>query len=127
MQEESLAPRMHRTPDLGKSIVSAFADGKWHDIAVITKKYSAPQEDVRAVLENIRSHNTFNCKAEKKEFAKTFHYRIFPQERQVSTVELVEKLSEPLAMLKETGRGKYGHDVTPDCCLLDSQDSGASQ
>ena len=70
-------------------------------------------EDVKAVLQNIVAHNTFQCKAEKKPFARTFHYRIFPQERQVSTVELNEKLAEPLACLKEQGEAGMANMSPP--------------
>jgi hypothetical protein len=106
MEEEAAAPKVktHQGRDIGKAIAAHFSDGKWHDIQVIAKKLQTPIEDIRPVLETIRQHRTFNCSAEKKEVARTWHWRIFPLERQISTVEIAEKLAEPLKELAEQGR-----------------------
>jgi hypothetical protein len=101
---EMRVPRTRRNNDLGKQIIETYADGKWHDMVIVARRINAPVEDVRGVMENILVHKTFKCTAEKKEVAKTFHYRIFPQERQISTVELVEKLQPLLNVLEEQGR-----------------------
>jgi hypothetical protein len=105
MQEAALAPKPpNRSKELGRSIAARFADGKWHDVEKIAKQLEAPLEEVTAAVQNIVAHSTFQCTAQKRPFAKTYQYRIFPQERQVSTVEMVAKLQPLLDVLKEQGR-----------------------
>jgi hypothetical protein len=106
MEQDAAVPKIKNQQgrELGKNIAAHFADGKWHDIQVIAKKLQTSVDDVRPVLENIRQHRSFNCSADKKEVAKTWHWRIFPLERSISTVEIAEKLAEPLKVLAEQGR-----------------------
>jgi hypothetical protein len=105
MQEAALAPKpKNRSKEVGKAVVSNFADGKWHDIETIAKQVGESIEDIKPALQNIVEHKTFQCTAEKRPFAKTFQYRIFPQERQESTVEMIEKIQPLLDVLKLEGR-----------------------
>jgi transcriptional regulator with XRE-family HTH domain len=111
MQEDALAPRSrHRGPTLAKAVRDQFADGKWRALETIAELVSvdgqtgAPADEVQETLRNMVKGDTKFVTCEKKPVKNTHHYRLFPQERQVSTVELTEKLAEPLARLKEQGK-----------------------
>lgn len=104
MQKDAPTPKVRRAKDIGKCLAAKFADGKWRDIDVIAKQADVPVSDVKGILQNIIDHRSFSSTCEKKAVAKTFHYRIFPQERQISTVELTEKMQPLLDILKMEGR-----------------------
>jgi len=104
MQQEAESPKKpRRDKSTGRAIAAQFADGKWREAEVIAKLSGVPLDEVRGILQNMISCRTFDVTCERKPVARTHHYRIFPQDRQISTVELAEKLAEPLARLKEQG------------------------
>lgn len=105
IEEDAAIPKVKDKSgkELGKRIATRFADGKWHDIEVIAKLMGVPFEDAEAVLENIRHKKSFQRRAEKKEVKNTRHWRLFPLEKQVSTLELAERLADPLKNLAEQG------------------------
>jgi hypothetical protein len=104
LQDVPTTPKPKRSTELGKTIAATIADGKWRAIEAIAKQAGWPVDDVRPILDHMVSQGSYGCTGAKKPFAKTFQYRIFPQDRQVSTVELTEELAEPLARLTEQGR-----------------------
>jgi hypothetical protein len=102
LQSESvMAPRR---PPIGAKIKERFADGKWHNLDVITEKIGADRDHVRETLDAIAKNQTYNCRAEKKRVGTGFAYRLFKLDRAIPSSELLEKLSPIVKGLEEQGR-----------------------
>ena len=93
-----------KRPGIGKQIREYFADGKWHDLAVIADKIEADEAHVEATLDGMWKNGYYGCKAEKKQVGKSHAYRIFKQDRAVATSELLEKLAPIIKALEAEGK-----------------------
>lgn len=101
--------RLHRRPgpksDLGKRIVEHFADGKWHKQESFAPKLDAPDDDVAAVLENMRATGAYRCHCERKKVGASWSYRIFHHDgRLIALDALLQDLGPILERLKIEGR-----------------------
>jgi DNA-binding transcriptional regulator YhcF (GntR family) len=91
-------------PQLGQAIKKSFADGKWHAAETIIASVEGDPQDIKRALEQMRQRGSYHSKCESKKVGTATHYRIFPQEKMVSTIELAEKLKPIIAGMKEEGK-----------------------
>lgn len=89
---------------LGPEIMDKYADGKWHAADTIIANVEGETEDIEKTLHRMCKEGIYNSKAESKPVGKTTHYRIFKQDKTVSTTELTEKLGPIIKELKTEGR-----------------------
>jgi transcriptional regulator with XRE-family HTH domain len=93
-----------RREQIGEKIKKHFADGKWHPFDIIVAKTEAPPEHVQTTLDNMQRVGAYKVRCERKKVGTTFHYRIFSQEKAISTTELIEKLAPIVKELKIEGK-----------------------
>ena len=89
---------------LGKQIKAQFVDGKWRALEAIVTATGAPAKNVWSTLDRMRRWGTYKTKCERKKVGTEYHFRLSPEEKQVSVPELVEKLTPILKELKVQGR-----------------------
>ena len=95
-------------PLISPEIVKQFGDGKWHDVEAIARALDTDVEHVNGsmitmVKYGLKGANA-NAKAEKKDYGRSCRYRIFKQDKQISSSELLEKLSPIIKALQQEGR-----------------------
>jgi transcriptional regulator with XRE-family HTH domain len=101
MQDATVAAP--RRPGIGKSIKERYADGKWHNSAVIVSKIEGDEAHVRETLERMCRNQTYGVNAERKKVGTEIHYRLFKMDKTISSNELVEKLAPIIEGLEEQG------------------------
>ena len=101
--EDGPATRRRRSP-IGKPIVQKFADGKWHKPETVARTINHAEDHVATTLEQMRMCQTYGAKCERRHVGKGFEYRIYKQEKMISSSELVEKLTPIIKDLKAEGR-----------------------
>jgi hypothetical protein len=89
---------------LGKEIKAQFCDGKWHSFETIVTTTGAPAKNVWSTLDLMWRWGTYKTKCERKKVGAEYHFRLSPEEKQVSVHELVEKLTPILKELEVQGR-----------------------
>jgi hypothetical protein len=89
---------------LGKQIKAQFADGTWHSFEAIVTATGAPAKDVWSTLDRMWRWGTYKTKCERKKVGTEYHFRLSPEEKQISVHELIEKLTPILKELKVQGR-----------------------
>jgi len=90
---------------IGKDIIKEFADGKWHRLDTIIAKINADESQITETLRLMgRPGGTHGGKAERKQAGQSISYRIFRNERQISTTEIAEKLAPIIEHLKAEGK-----------------------
>lgn len=111
-----------RRPLIGHGIISEFADGKWHSLQTIIEAIAPddPQQ-VEATVERMRKVNSYGAKCEKKQVGTEFHYRIFHSEKQISALELIEKLRPIIQKLKIEGKKNMATMSPPSVAILAGQ------
>ena len=94
-----------RRPQIGTAIRERFADGKWHSPAEIAETLDAEPDHVLATLQSIADNETYRMRGERKRAPKgETHFRLFKQEKMISTAEIKEKLAPLIKGLKEEGK-----------------------
>lgn len=102
---EDVALRSQRRPKIGKELVAAFGDGKWHNPEKMASKLTVEVELVEATLTTMRAlRGTYGARAERKKVGRGFHYRIFKADKTVSASELAEKLTPIIEGLTVEGK-----------------------
>jgi hypothetical protein len=89
---------------LGKLIKAQFSDGKWHSFETIVTTTEAPAKNVWSTLDHMWRSGTHKTKCERKKVGTQYHFRLSPEEMQVSVQELIEKLTPILKELEVQGR-----------------------
>jgi hypothetical protein len=89
---------------LGKRIKAQFCDGKWHPFEMIVTRSGAPAKNVWSTLDHMWRHGTYKTKCERKKVGTEYHFRLSPEEKQISVHELIEKLTPILKELEIQGR-----------------------
>jgi predicted DNA-binding transcriptional regulator AlpA len=89
---------------LGKEIKAQFCDGKWHSFATIVSRTGAPAKNVWSTLDLMWRWGTYRTKCERKKVGTEYHFRLSPEEKQVSVHELIERLTPILKELEIQGR-----------------------
>ena len=84
---------------LGKQIKAQFCDGKWHRFETIVSRTGAPANNVWSTLDRMWRWGTYKTKCERKKVGTEHHYRLSPEEKQISVHELVERLTPILKEL----------------------------
>ena len=97
-------PATTRRSPIGKPIVQKFADGKWHKPETVARAINQAEDHVATTLERMRKNQTYGAKCERRHAGKGFEYRIYKQEKMISSSELVEKLTPIIKDLKAEGR-----------------------
>jgi transcriptional regulator with XRE-family HTH domain len=102
---EDLAVVKQRRPKIGKDLVAAFGDGKWHSPEKMAAKLGVDVDLVETTLVTMRAlRGTYGARSERKQYGKGFHYRIFKADKTVSSSELIEKLSPIIEGLLVEGK-----------------------
>ena len=91
MKEDTAVIRKRRKA-IGYAVVDKFADGKWHDPAVIAKKLDFDPQHVIDTLDRICKNKAFNARADHKRVGQAKYYRVFRQTRMISSDELTTEL-----------------------------------
>jgi hypothetical protein len=89
---------------LGKLIKAQFGDCKWHSFETIVVATGTPAKNVWSTLDNMWRHGTYKTKCERKKVGTEYHFRLSPEEKQISVQELIEKLTPILKELEVQGR-----------------------
>ena len=89
---------------LGDRIMARFADGEWHALDAIAAGLGVGQAEAKATLEQMRLRGAYRSKCEHKQVGLRWHYRIFRQDKLVSTAELIEKLGPIVDELLRQGQ-----------------------
>jgi hypothetical protein len=89
---------------LGKLIKAQFGDGKWHTFEAIVIATGAPAKHVWSTLDKMWRWGTFKTNCERKKVGTEYHFRLSPEEKQISVHELIEKLTPILKELEVQGR-----------------------
>jgi hypothetical protein len=89
---------------LGKQIKTEFGDGKWHSFQTIVTTTGAPAKNVWSTLDLMWRWGTYKTKCERKKVGTEYHFRLSPEEKQVSVHELIERLTPILKELEVQGR-----------------------
>ncbi len=89
---------------VGKLIKAQFSDGKWHSFESIVTATRAPPKNVWSTLDLMWRWGTYKTKCERKKVGTEYHFRLSPEEKQISVHELIEKLTPILKELKIQGR-----------------------
>src|SRR5262249_19115110 len=87
-----------------KRIVEKFGDTKWHSLPVIAKHLDAPADEVERSLAGMVKDGRGDAKTETKKVGTVKHYRFYKNERMVSSIELIEKLTPIVEGLETEGR-----------------------
>jgi len=90
---------------LGRKVVEAFGDGKWHDAEAIADHF--PDETIEridGVLDRMKRLGTFGVKAEERKHGRAMQYRIYHADKTVNVAELKSKLAPLIQGLKEEGK-----------------------
>jgi len=89
---------------LGKQINTLFRDGKWHPFETIVTKTGGRAKKVWGTLDRMWRWGTYETKCERKKVGTEYHFRLSPEEKQISVQELIEKLGPILKELEVQGR-----------------------
>jgi hypothetical protein len=89
---------------LGKQIKAEFGDGRWHAFETIVSRTGAPAKNVWSTLDHMWRFGTYKTKCERKKVGTEYHFRLSPEEKQISIHELIEKLTPILKELEVQGR-----------------------
>jgi hypothetical protein len=91
---------------LGKKVIEAFGDGKWHDVQAVHDGFpDETPERIDGLLDRLKRLGTFGAKCEERKYGRAMQVRIFPRANRTITVsELREKLSPLIKELKHQGR-----------------------
>jgi hypothetical protein len=89
---------------LGKQIKAQFSDGKWRSFETIVTTTGAPAKKVWSTLDRMWRWGTYKIKCECKKVGTEYHFRLSPEEKQISVQELIEKLTPILKELEVQGR-----------------------
>ncbi len=89
---------------LGDRIMARFADSEWHALDAIAAGLGVGQAEAKATLEQMRLRGAYRSKCEHKQVGLRWHYRIFRQDKLVSTAELIEKLGPIVDELLRQGK-----------------------
>jgi transcriptional regulator with XRE-family HTH domain len=116
---ENTALRAQARPKIGKELVAAFGDGKWHSPDKMAARLDVEVDLVEATLTTMRdrSGGTYGANAERKKVGKGFHYRIFKKNKPISSSELVEKLTPIIEKLLVEGK-KNAVTASPASVLI---------
>lgn len=84
----------------------AFADGKsWHTAKTLAGKIEAPEQEVTAVLENMRARGTYRTHCERRAFKTTHQYRMTRASgKKVDMEKLIADVEPILEKLEAEGR-----------------------
>jgi predicted transcriptional regulator len=91
-------------PKIGPAIVERFGNGRWHSLGSIAQAMNTSKDHVYNALKNMTIYGTHGAKSERKQVGATYSYRIFKQEKMISSRELVEKLDPVIKGLKAEGK-----------------------
>ena len=89
---------------LGKQIKAQFSDGKWHSFETIVTKTGGRAKEVWGTLDHMWRSGTYKTKCERKKVGTEYHFRLSPEEKQISVHELIERLTPILKELEVQGR-----------------------
>ncbi len=90
---------------IGKQIVRRFADGKWHDIEIISKYVNATVESLDSVFQNMRDKGAYGIGlCERRQHAKAIQYRMRKAGRTIDLAVLMKELKPILEGLKAEGK-----------------------
>jgi hypothetical protein len=95
--------RVRQHPYTGQALKQQLADGKWRTLSSIAHKIDRDERRVRDALYRMLKNRAHGCKAERKKVGQHFEYRIFRQDKGVSSLELTEKLTPILKGLEAEG------------------------
>lgn len=103
LERNHAAAKQKRTPGASKAIRERFADGRWHSLGRIQSTLADfPPDTIAGLLS--RENAISGVRREQRRRAQDIEYRLFPREKQVSSLELSEKLGPLVKQLREQGR-----------------------
>jgi hypothetical protein len=105
--EAPLLIRSRKRPSrlgLGTLIKAQFSDGKWHAFETIVSRTGTPAKNVWSTLDLMWRWGTYKTKCERKKVGTEYHFRLSPEDKQISVHELIEKLTPILKELEVQGR-----------------------
>jgi transcriptional regulator with XRE-family HTH domain len=113
----------HRKPPIPKAIGQTIAKtcpkGKWVAPDAIASKADCTVENVHSVMDSMdRKPGSYGMKAERKKVGKEVHYRVFKQDKLVSSDELVTKLTPIIKGLEVEGKKHSAHRVEAEIARL---------
>ena len=118
LMRKDLTVRQKNRPKIGKELVAAFGDGKWHSVAEMAEDLDVDVELIESTLRTMMAlRGTYGARAEKKQVGREFHYRIFKMDRTVGSTELTEKLRPLIKDLMLEGR-KNAATASPAAVLI---------
>ena len=103
---------------LGKLIKARFSDGKWHPFETIVTSTRAPAKNVWSTLDLMWRWGTYKTKCERKKVGTEYHFRLSPEEKQISVHELIEKLGPIVKELKIHGKSNAATWSAPSVLIL---------
>jgi hypothetical protein len=92
------------SPKVGRAMVAKLHVGKWYSAQTVAEDAGITERDVHSVLHNMCYRPAHGAKAERKKVGNEIHYRIFKQEKTISSDELIEKLAPIIKELKAEGK-----------------------
>lgn len=99
-----LTLRHAKRPKIGPAILEQFGNGKWHSAEKIAERLDTSVDHVESTFHTMMVHETYGSQCERKNVGKNYHYRIFPRQKTVSSMELTEKLGPLIEQLKAEGK-----------------------
>jgi hypothetical protein len=101
-----------------KAIIKKLGDAQWHKPDTIAKVAGIQPEEVAGAMDSIRKYAVHGAKVEHRKVGKETHYRIFKQDKTVSTDELTEKLTPILEELEAEGKKNMATMVPAKVAML---------
>jgi hypothetical protein len=112
MIRENVTLVVPKRKNVREKVIASFGDGKWHELEAIVTKIDVASEEIEQAMASMHE-----CKWEKKKYGTSWKYRIFPQDKTVSLIELTEKLAPIVKELKVEGK-KSMAAASPACVAI---------
>jgi hypothetical protein len=104
---------------IGQTIAKTCPKGKWVAPDVIAAKADCTVENVHSVMDSMdRKPGSYGMKAERKKVGKETHYRVFKQDKLISSDELVTKLTPIIKGLEIEGKKHSAQRVEAEIARL---------
>lgn len=112
------APTLKK-PKTGKAITDQYADGKWHSVETIASNTEETEDDVRAVLANMRyGGGSYGCVAERRMYGTVEQYKIIRSGRTIDLDRLLNEIAPILKELEAQGRTNLATMSPPTVAYL---------
>jgi len=104
--EERISIVKPRVKPFGHEIKQKFGDGKWHGLDEIVAELGHDERDVAATLKGMQGNQNYKVQVETmlRGREQRPHFKIYPLEKSVGSIELAEKLGPLIKELKLEGK-----------------------